>query len=220
MSDDFDFSSYIQLVHFLGACLDDNTEIVLNSFDDISNSIIAIHNGHISGRKVGAPLTSFALSKLKDKGKEGPPYYLNYLGMSKDGITLRSNSFFILDKEGNPRGMLCINTDIRKYKQAADLLQKLAQLPSLEAPDKSTVNNNLEIFQSSPTDMINGIIDNVTHASGIPVKRLTVDEKLEIVKGLNNENFFLIKGAVNQLAKVLQVSEATVYRYISIINNN
>ncbi|PKM52649.1 MAG: hypothetical protein CVV02_00505 [Firmicutes bacterium HGW-Firmicutes-7] len=216
MGTEYDFTSYIQLVDFLGLCFGEQTEVVLHSFKDINHSIIAIHNGHISGRDLGAPLTSFALSKLKDKGKEGPPYYMNYLGMSKNNMPLRSNSFFILDKSGNPVGMICINTDVTKYQQAAELLQKLAFIPSLITEDNE--NNSIEAFQSSPRDMINGIIKDVTHSAGISIERLTVDEKVEIVRRLNIEKFFLIKGSVSEVSTMLGVSEATVYRYLSNIN--
>lgn len=218
---EFDFSSYIQLVNFLGACFDENTEVVLHDFRDINKSIIAIHNGHISGRTLGSPLTSFALSKLKDKGKEGPPYYLNYLGMSKNNTPLKSNSFFILDKNGNPRGMLCINTDVTKYQQAADLLQKLAFIPSINQREKENNNKdnkNIEVFQSSPKDMINDVISEVTHSGEISIERLTADEKVDIVKRLNAEKFFLIKGTVSEVADILGISVATVYRYLSKIN--
>jgi len=216
MVTEFDFSSYIQLVDFLGACFGENTEVVLHSFDDIKHSVIAIHNGHISGRTVGAPLARFALSKLKDKGKEGPPYYLNYLGMSKNNTPLRSNSFFILDKQGNPRGMLCVNTDVTKYQQALDLLQKLAFIPSVKSEEKG--NNSIEVFQSTPEDMIRGLINDVTHVIGVSAERMSVDEKVEVVRRLNDEKFFLIKGAVSQVSDMLGVSEATVYRYLSNIN--
>jgi predicted transcriptional regulator YheO len=214
---DFDFTSYIQLVDFLGACFGDNTEVVLYDFKDIKNSVIAIHNGHISGRTMGAPLTSFALSKLKDKGKAGPPYYLNYLGMSKNNTPLKSNSFFILDKNGNPRGMLSINMDVTKYQEAAEILQKLAFLPTIKPVEKE---NNIEAFHSSPRDMINGIINEVTHSGEISIERLTVEEKVEIVKRLNAEKFFLIKGAVSEVAETLGISIATVYRYLSKINKD
>ncbi|WP_070000077.1 helix-turn-helix transcriptional regulator [Cellulosilyticum sp. I15G10I2] len=217
MTGEFDFSSYIHLVDFLGACFGENTEVVLHSFEDMNHSVIAIHNGHISGRKIGAPLTKFALSKLKDKGKEGPPYYLNYLGMSENNISLRSSSFFILDKQGNPRGMLCINTDVTKYQQAAELLQKLAFMPSTYSEEKEN-NNSIEVFQATYEEVIQGIINDVTQSAGVAVERLTVDEKVEIVKRLNDEKFFLIKGAVSQVSDMLGVSEATVYRYLSNIN--
>lgn len=206
------------MVDFLGACFGENTEVVLHDFKDINHSIIAIHNGHISGRTIGGPLTSFALSKLKDKGKEGPPYYLNYVGMSKNNVPLRSNSFFILDKNGNPRGMLCVNTDVTKYQQAAELLQKLAFFPGIEQKEKE--NGNIEAFHTSPRDMINNIISDVTHSGEISIERLTPDEKVEIVRRLNAEKFFLIKGAVSEVANILGVSVATVYRYISKINND
>lgn len=212
---DFDFTSYIHLVDFLGACFGDNTEVVLYDFKDINHSVIAIHNGHISGRTIGAPLTNFALSKLKDKGKEGPPYYLNYLGMSKN-TTLKSNSFFILDKYGNPKGMLSINIDVSKYQQAAELLQKLAFLPSMKPVEKD--NNIIEAFQSSPRDLIHQIINEVTNSGEISIERLTVEEKIEIIKRLNAEKFFLIKGAVSEAADVLGISIATVYRYLSKLN--
>ena len=213
---DFDFSSYIHLVDFLGACFGENTEVVLYDFKDINHSVIAIHNEHISGRTVGAPLTSFALSKLKDKGKEGPPYYLNYLGMSKNNTPLKCNSFFILDRHGNPRGMLSINMDVTKYQQAAELLQKLAFMSNLKPVEREAP--YVEAFQSSPRDMINGIINEVTHSGEISIERLTVDEKIEIIRRLNAEKLFLIKGAVSEVASILGVSAATVYRYISSIN--
>lgn len=216
ISTEFDFSSYIQLVDFLGACFGDNTEVVLYDFKDLKHSVIAIHNGHISGREVGAPLTKFAASKLKDKGKEGPPYYLNYLGMPKSNISLKSNSFFILDKNGNPKGMISINTDVTKYQQAVDLLQKLAFIPTIQSEEKD--NNNIEAFHLSPRDMINGIINDVTHSGEISIERLTADEKIEIIKRLNGEKFFLIKGAVSEVAELLGVSVATVYRHLNKIN--
>jgi len=225
ISTEFDFSSYIQLVDFLGACFGENTEVVLYDFKDINNSVIAIYNGHISGRTLGAPLTSFALSKLKDKGKEGPPYYLEYLSMTKNNTPLKSNSFFILDKNGNPRGMISINTDVTRYQQAADLLQKLAFLPTskmIENDNNNNTNNNnnIEAFHTSPKDLIQGIINDVTHSGEISIERLTVDEKIEIVKRINTEKFFLIKGAVSEVAEALGISEATVYRYLSKINRD
>lgn len=214
---EFDFTSYKHLVGFIGACLGDHSEVILYSFEDLDHSVIAVHNGHISGRQLGDPVTSFALSKLKDKGKEGPPYYLNYLSLSKNNTPLRSNSFFILDKHGSPKGLLCINTDVSQYQQAAELIQKLAYLPSI-SDEKRTKGDEVELFQSSPKDLIMAIINDVTQKVGVTPDRLTAAEKIEIVKRLNDDGFFLIKGAVSQIAIIIGTSEATVYRYLSSIN--
>ena len=196
--------------------MDSNTEIVLFSLDNINSSILAIQGGHISGRKVGDPLTNFAVSKLKDKGKDGPPYYLNHVGVSKDGTPLRSSSFFILDKSGNPRGLLTISSDVSKYQKAAELLNQLAFLPNVETASSESV--DIERFQATPKDLILDIIFEVTKSRDIDARRLTPNEKIEVVRRLNVENFFLMKGAVSQIASILDSSDATIYRYLSKIN--
>ena len=85
----------MHLVTFLGGCFDHETEIVLYNLDDLNQSVIAVHNGFISEKKLGDPLSTFIISKLKDKGKDGPPYYLNHLSMSKTNVPLRSHTFLI-----------------------------------------------------------------------------------------------------------------------------
>lgn len=217
MTPDFDFTPFLHLVDFLAGCFDDNTEIVLHDFTDISHSIVKIHNGHITGRSVGGPLTSFALSKLKDKGKEGPPYYLNYPGLSRNNTPLRSSSCFLLDRTGNPRGMLCVNTDVEKYRQAEAVLHQLAFLPS--APPSGQAAPNVEAFQSSPRDLIDTVIAQVTRSREIAVDRLTFEEKMEVVRRLNEDKLFLLKGAVNEVASVLGVSVPTMYRYLKKITD-
>ena len=213
---EFDFTSYKHLVNFLGGCFDNNTEIILYSLDNINSSIIAIHNGQLSGRKIGDPLSNFVISKLKDKGKEGPPYYLNHIGVSKENTQLRSSSFFILDKSGNPRGVLSISTDVTKYQRAAELLQQLAFLPVLET--NVTGIPDIDKYQATPRELILDIIYEVAHSKEIDPSRLNSEEKIEVVKRLNAENFFLMKGAVAQVASVIDASEPTIYRYLSKIN--
>ncbi len=213
---EFDFSPYIHLVHFLGGCFDTQTEIILYSLDNIDSSIIAIHNGHISGKQIGDPLSGFAIAKLKDKGNDSPPYYLNQVSLTKEHLPLRSNSFFILDKSGNPRGMLTVNTDVSKFQKVADLLKELGKLPEYETANSEYV--DLEQLQSTPREIILKFVTEVTHASTVEANRLTSKEKQEVVALLNKENFFLMKGAVSQTASVLESSEATIYRYLSKTN--
>lgn len=213
---EFDFSSYIHLVHFLGGCFDTQTEIILYSLDNIDSSIIAVHNGHISGKQIGDPLSGFAIAKLKDKGNDSPPYYLNQVSLTKEQLPLRSNSFFILDKSGNPRGMLTVNTDVSKFQKVADLLKELGKLPEYETTSNEHV--DLEQLQSTPREIILKFVTEVTQTTNIDANRLTSKEKQEVVTLLNRENFFLMKGAVSQTASVLESSEATIYRYLSKTN--
>ena len=88
---------------------------------DKNRSIIAIANNHISGRDVGAPLTNVALKILMDKSYETQDYRLHYCGMSAKGKALRSSTMFI-KQNGKLIGMLCINFDDSKYREASDAI--------------------------------------------------------------------------------------------------
>ncbi|GEB80630.1 hypothetical protein DDE01_20450 [Desulfovibrio desulfuricans] len=57
---------YVPLVDFLGAFLGEDCEVVLHDVRNPDNSVLAIANNHISGRRKGAPLTD-----LQGGGMEG-----------------------------------------------------------------------------------------------------------------------------------------------------
>ena len=61
---------YVKLTEFLGQALGPDYEVALHDLTDKNRSIIAIANNHVSGREIGAPLTTVALSILRDKSYE------------------------------------------------------------------------------------------------------------------------------------------------------
>lgn len=79
---------YKPLVKFLAEVLGKNCEIVLHDLEDFENSVIAIENGQISGRKVGDSLTDLALNVLKDQEKLENGYLTNYTGKTFAGKNL------------------------------------------------------------------------------------------------------------------------------------
>ncbi len=74
--------------------------------------------------------------------------------------------------------------------------------------------NFLESLNLSFEDLMNSTIEEVIHMYNVPPERLSLDEKLEIIKTLNERGVFLMKGSVNEVAKELNCSEVTIYRYI------
>ncbi len=69
-------------------------------------------------------------------------------------------------------------------------------------------------MQSMP-DMIRCTIEDVSGQTNVPVDRLTMDEKVQIVEELHHSGVFFLKGAVSEVARQLGSSEATIYRYLS-----
>ena len=59
-------NSYAAMVPGLSAYLGAHYEIVLHSLASLSNSVIAICNGHHTGRAVGSPITDLALQMLSE----------------------------------------------------------------------------------------------------------------------------------------------------------
>ena len=55
------FQQYSILVDYLGKVLGPDYEIVLHDLTQSNKEVVAIANGHISGRTVGGPLTNTAL---------------------------------------------------------------------------------------------------------------------------------------------------------------
>ncbi|HEX3026433.1 MAG TPA: PAS domain-containing protein [Clostridia bacterium] len=120
-----EFLPYVRLVEFLGKVLGRHTEVVLHDLTNLDQSIIAIANGHISGRKVGAPATDLALRIVSNEALKQKDYLCKYTGYAKNGYKLCSSTFFIRDGSERLIGMLCINTDSERLEQARDILDSM-----------------------------------------------------------------------------------------------
>ena len=131
---------YVKLTEFLGHTLGPDYEVALHDLTDRNRSIVAIANSHVSGRKLGAPLTNTALKILRDKSYESQDYLLHYRGVSADGRILRSSTFFI-KQNGKLIGMLCINFDDSRYHAVSEEILRLCH------PDKF-VDTNFQVDTS------------------------------------------------------------------------
>lgn len=211
---------YVKLTEFLGAALGPDYEVALHDLTDRNRSVIAIANGYISGREVGAPLTNMALSVLKDESYEWQDYRLHYSGVSAAGNVLRSSTMFIKE-DGKLIGMLCINFDDSRFQSFSrqvltlchpnQFVQALEQLPE-DVPEDAP---RPETFRNSTEAVAQDAIAHELERLGVPADRLTSEERLQIIANLEDSGIFLLKGAVKDVAACLGCSQASVYRYLS-----
>ena len=217
---------YCVLVEFLGQTLGKQYEIVLHDLSGGTNAIVAIVNNHISGRTLGAPLTSLALQLIADRVYEKKDFVVDYRGISRSNSLLRSSTMFIKDDYGKLIGMLCINYDTSCYFQTIDAISTLFQMsPTLGSgvDDLRQLvdlphNDAEETFPNSVIEVVQSVLENAVKQSGVPVSRLTKNEKISLVEILDAKGVFLLKGAVSEVAKQMETSEATIYRYLNKIN--
>lgn len=216
---------YVKLTEFLGHTLGPDYEVALHDLTDKSRSIVAIANSHVSGRGLGAPLTNTALKILRDRSYENQDYLLHYRGVSADGKNLRSSTFFI-KQNGKLLGMLCINFDDSRYHTVSEEILRLCHPDKFVDTDFQVDDGRMvelssisvaspERYHSSSGSVAEDAVYRVLNQLGISPLRLTPEERMEIIAGLEADGVFLLKGAVKPVAEALQCSQASVYRYLS-----
>lgn len=200
---------FVPLVDFLAEVLGHDAEIVLHDVSNMDNSVVAIRNGHISGRKIGAPATNLALKIMKDANYSNTNYLCNYKGISESGKTLKSSTYFIRNDKQLLVGILCINIDFEKYVPLKNHLDSIVNFCH-ENNEKA-----VERFSNSVEEVAFSSIETIINNTNISPERMSQEEKIEIIKELNDSGVFLLKGAVSEVAAQLKVSEATIYRYLN-----
>jgi len=198
----------IPLVEGIANTFGKNCEVILHDIRYPQSSVIAIANGHVTGRKVGSPMSEYGLATLR-KGQFDKPI-INYLKKTKDGKILKSTSLFIKDENDKLIGFLCINYDISELTIAKNILNDLTNI--IDTVDFSE--DNEDSYGNTVNEMLSSLVDKTLESVGKPVAFLSREEKVNIVQLLDNKGVFLIKGAVDYVAKVMCVSRYTVYNYL------
>ena len=209
---------YAKLVYFLSAALGDNCEIALHDLTSKDQEIVAISNNPISGREVGAKLSNLSLHYLEEKQYLNHDYVMKYKTVGNEGKLMREETYFIKE-EGRemPVGMLCINVNISDLEYLTSTIKKILGIKE-EKDIEFKMDNPVEILSSPLDEMIDMYIKECLEKMGFPsyflAERLNVDEKIKVVKYLQEKGTFKVKGAIVLVAEKLAVSEPTVYRYL------
>lgn len=209
---------YTPFVEFLGQAMGPNCEVVLHDLTNPDNAIVAIANGHISGRTIGGPTTDFVLKTLAEGLKDGKPFIANYNARVKGNRLCRSSSFFIKDESQQIVGVLCVNVDISSLVETRQLLDSLINCEIQPETSEKTTADVVDVFENlhaSIDEVLTAIIDNVLSKYTVTPDRMSIDEKIEVVRRLNENGLFLLKGGLSELAKRMNISEPTIYRYLT-----
>ncbi|GHV34346.1 hypothetical protein FACS1894187_04720 [Synergistales bacterium] len=173
---------------------------------------MAIANGHVSGRSIGAPLTDLGLKFLKDAVYEKQDFVCDYKGHLKSGQYVCSSTFFI-KHEGILIGFLCLNMDTSLLDRLREDWDSVMRdyfnlgIFGAEHTDKET-------FSESIGDLIHSSVKKALLNYTLPPDRLSQQEKINVIETLYEQGFFQMRGAVESVAEALSISEASVYRYL------
>lgn len=195
------------LADYLGPCY----EIVLHSLQDLNNSVLTIHNGQFTGRKVGSPVTDLALKMLHDIENNSEKDYISYFTYTKDNKPMRSTTIAIRSNQNRIIGLLCINMYLGC--SMADFMGHLMG-------DGAGINRSVlaEDFANDIDNVIESAL-NATREEVMQDRTISSSNKnKEIIHRLYHKGIFGLKDSVNYVAKALGISRNTVYLHLRSIN--
>lgn len=196
-----------QLAKGLARQFGPNCEVVVHDLasNDEDNSIVAIENGQVSGRKVGDGPSHVVLEALRKESGEVPDH-LSYLTKTGDGKILKSSTIYIRDDDDTPIGVFAINYDITLMLAMEDMLR---QFTATDVPGEEP-----ERISRNVSDLLDELVDQSVALVGKPVALMTKEDKVKAVQFLNDTGAFLITKSGDKVCKFFGISKYTLYSYI------
>ena len=204
---------YSRLAHGIASQFGPNCEVVVHDLqdNDHEHSIVAIENGHISGRRVGDGPSHIVLESLQNEKKHQNDR-LAYLTKTKDGKILKSSTIYIRDDNDKIIGIFGINYDITLLLAMEKHLHALSGTKTENAP--------AEPISLNVSDLLDELIDQSVRNIGKPVALMSKDDKVQVVKQLNEAGAFLITKSGPKVCQFLGISKYTLYSYLDEIKSD
>ena len=174
------------------------------------SSIIAIYNGHITGRKVGDGASDLGLRRIKG---EVPDKNYKLQNESPAGLALKSSTA-IKDDDGNVIGSFALNMNIDYFAQVSKLIEPLL---ATEEPQYLPRKEDYGIGNSK--QKITSIIQDYVLKHGVSYKIMSSKQRKELIGYLVKNDVFELKNAISILSKTLNISRPTIYKYIDQFKN-
>ena len=183
-----------------------NCEVVVHDLSQHpDHTIVAIENGHVSGRKVGDGASSVVLERMEHQEQEAQDH-LCYLTRTPDGRILKSSTIYIRNSRGKVAAILAINFDISALMMAADAVKEFISVEeSQPAEPEKIININ---------DVLDELIQQSVALVGRPAALMTKDEKIRAIRFLSENGAFLVTRSGDKIAKYFGISKYTLYSYL------
>lgn len=199
---------YRRLAHGLALQFGPRCEVVVHDLEaqDLDHAVVAIENGHVSGRAVGAGPSHVVLEALNsspDELADRPPY----LTKTVDGRTLKSTTIFIHNDEGKPVGILAINYDITLMAALASELNTFTQT--------SETGEEPEAITRNVADLLDDLFAESVRLVGKPPSLMTKEDRVRAIGYLDRRGAFLISKSSERACEFFGVSKYSFYTYLN-----
>lgn len=170
-------------------------------------TIVAIENGHVTGRHVGDDASELVLQAIKDKENPVEDHYC-YLARTKEGRMIKSSSIYVRDENNKPIGLFGLNYDITDLIMAQNALNAAVSVEKNQEPDK------IGIITTNVSDLLDQLLVEADEYIAKPVAMMTKEDKTRAIQFLSDRGAFLIKKAGDKVTKHYDISKYTLYNYM------
>lgn len=202
----------------LGSVVGRDTEIVLHDLSAPEASVMAIANGHVTGRVAGSSVLavpdqdlglSALINSVPDGGDTSPLVIPDYVTHNKQGQPLRSATALYRDSSGQPFAALCINSDQNALLAAREAIDRLLSGQPSPAVQAAPVPESGDMEQL----MAEIIADSLAELENGP-RSARKQAKLAAVRRMQERGMFIVKGGIEKAAAALGVTRYTIYNYL------
>ena len=194
-----------RLAEGMSALLGERGEAVIHDFSDISRSLVYVAGG-VTNRRVGAPITDMVFRMLDEHGDKAPDK-LGYKIVTEEGKILKCSTVFIRDGSGLVVGSFGVNYDVTDFVHVSSMFADFTNFYSSTDTHRVRYAHNI-------LETMEAVIDRVVAEHKTPPAMMSRKDRLEVVDRLEHSHVFMIKGAVQYLARVLGASPFTIYTYL------
>lgn len=203
--------AYMDIAPFLCGIFGPTCGIVLYDVDEAQNDgkVIATF-GMDTSREVGDPMTLFvkrALSRIIDETLTSLSHVDTTTSTSKGRVRL--DFFPIRISSGALIGLFVVCNQIDLLYDIRETVGRILGFGSDPVTNVKAIGDEVPV---SLSQYMQQLIHKEIEAYGIPVERMTMAEKSEIIKKMEKLEVFYVKASVHTVADLLDISVPTLYR--------
>ena len=208
-----EFEFAIRMAKGIAGQFGPNCEVVIHDLrgTDTEHSIIAIENGHVTGRSIGDGPSHIVLESLR----EDPSMIqdrISYLTKTPDGKVLKSTTLYIRDDDGKAVGLIGINFDISMMLAVDDSIRAFTGREQ-QGAEPEAISRNV-------ADLLDELLEHSVRIVGKPTAMMTKEDKIRAIRFLDDSGAFLITRSGPKVCQYFGISTYTLYSYLDEIRNS
>ena len=192
---------YIPVTEFIAEMMGPDTEVILYSVTD--RSVYYVINPMDEEMVVGSGLRSLERRFLENRLYDHESFVVNYRALSKHRNKLKSATLFLRGDNRQLIAMLTVNANVDRLVELRDMLNEMV---SGHRPyDNQHGTSFYNSFEVSVEGIVSTTIRKELDKYKVPPDRLSQQEKIEIVRCLDQQGIFLVKGAIVEVRRACRL---------------